>query len=123
MDAPVAFRNVARYVRDVPRSVPLYEALGFQVVRATEGFAILQGAQGLRLVLHGWEREQGPNLLDTALGFTMVDNRVEEARAHLEKAGWNLLRAPDAEDEGFFYIYGDLDGNPINLVGERPRPA
>ena len=55
----------------------------------------------------------------TALGFTMLGNDVAAARQFVEKAGWRILRAPDASDEGLFYIYGDLDGNPINLVGER----
>lgn len=115
---PVAFRNVVRYCRDVPRSVPLYEALGFRALRAMEGFAVLQNEEGLKLVLH--EGEPRPDAASaTALGFTMVGNDVEAARAYVEKAGWRLLRAPDSADEGFFYIYGDLDGNPVNLVGER----
>ena len=112
---PIAFRNVVRYCRDVGANVPLYEALGFRPLRAMEGFAILQNEEGVKLVLHEGEPE-GRHV--TALGFTMSGG-VDEARAYVEKAGWRLLRAPDAQDEGFFFIYGDLDGNPINLVGER----
>jgi hypothetical protein len=116
MSSPLAFRNVARYCQDVAANVPLYEALGFRVQRAMEGFAILQNAEGVKLVLHEGEPE-GRHV--TALGFTMLGNAVDDARAFVEKAGWRLLRAPGAEDQGFFFIYGDLDGNPINLVGER----
>jgi catechol 2,3-dioxygenase-like lactoylglutathione lyase family enzyme len=116
VSTPVAFRNVVRYHKDVAKNVPLYEALGFRPLRVMEGFAILQNDAGLKLVLHEGE-PHGENV--TALGFTMVDNDVKAARAFVEKAGWRLLRAPDPSDEGFFYIYGDLDGNPINLVGER----
>lgn len=116
MEGILAFRNVVRYARDVRASAPLYEALGFRPLRVMDGFAILQNAEGLKLVLHEGE-PAGENV--TALGFTMLGNDVDRARSFVEKAGWRLLRAPRAEDEGFFYIYGDLDGNPINLVGER----
>lgn len=115
---PIAFRNVVRYNRDVEKNVPLYEALGFQPVRVMEGFAILQNDEGVKLILHGGEPEKG-SVESTTLGFTMLDNDAAAARAHVENAGWRLLREPDEEDEGFFYIYGDLDGNPITLVGER----
>lgn len=118
MTSPLAFRNVVRYARDVPLAVPLYEALGFRPLRVMDGFAVLQHADGLKLVLHeGEPRVDAASA--TALGFTMIGNDVDAARAHVERAGWRLLRAPAAEDEGFFYIYGDADGNPINLVGER----
>lgn len=118
MPRPVAFRNVVRYCRDVAANVPLYEALGFAPVRVMEGFAVLQNEQGLKLLLH--EGEPRPDAVgSTALGFTMLDNDVAAARAYVEKAGFQLLRAPEGQDEGFFFIYGDLDGNPINLVGER----
>lgn len=113
---PIQFRNVVRYCKDVQANVPLYEALGFRAVRAMEGFALLQNEEGVKLVLHEGEPE---GRLATALGFTMLANDVDASRAFVEKAGWRLLRAPDAADEGFFFIYGDLDGNPINLVGER----
>lgn len=115
MTTPIAFRNVLRYVREPEKNVPLYEALGFKLARSMGGMAILQNAEGLKLVLHEGEPHATSG---TALGFTMT-GAVAEARAFVEKAGWTLLRAPDAEDQGFFYIYGDLDGNPINLVGER----
>ncbi|HWH09189.1 MAG TPA: hypothetical protein VNX21_08315 [Candidatus Thermoplasmatota archaeon] len=115
MTPPVAFRNVVRYVRDTRASAPLYAALGFRPLRVMDGFAVLQNAEGLKLVLHEGE-PRGENA--TALGFTMTGT-PEEARAFVETAGWRLVRAPQAEDEGFFFIYGDLDGNPINLVGER----
>jgi catechol 2,3-dioxygenase-like lactoylglutathione lyase family enzyme len=120
MSRPLAFRNVVRYNRDVKANVPLYEALGFQPVRVMEGFAVLQNEQGLKLVLHEGEPHPDP-VSSGALGFTMLQGDVAAARAFVEKAGWRLLRAPDASDEGFFFIYGDLDGNPINLVGDRPR--
>lgn len=113
---PIAFRNVVRYVREPEKNVPLYEALGFKLVRSMGGMVVLQNEEGLKLVLHEGEPE-GRNV--SALGFTMLGNDVAASRAFVEKAGWRLLRAPDSEDMGFFYIYGDLDGNPINLVGER----
>lgn len=117
MSRPVSFRNVVRYCRDVGASLPLYETLGFSRVRAMEGFAILQNEEGLRLVLH--EGEPAAGALSTALGFSMVGDDVRAAREWVEKAGWRLLRAPEEGDEGFFFIYADLDGNPINLVGRR----
>ncbi|HWG92464.1 MAG TPA: VOC family protein [Candidatus Thermoplasmatota archaeon] len=117
-DLPIAFRNVARYVSDVEKALPLYEALGFKRVRAFPGFAILEASGGARLVLHEWEGINPP-ITSTALGFTMLNNDVARARQHVEQAGWRLLRAPDEEDEGFFFIYADPDGNTINLVGER----
>lgn len=113
---PIAFRNVVRYCRDVKASAPLYEALGFKPLRVMDGFATLQNAEGVKLVLHEGE-PQGSNV--TALGFTMLHNDVAASRAFVEKAGWKLVRAPDEADEGFFFIYADHDGNPINLVGER----
>jgi hypothetical protein len=122
MSRPVAFRNVVRYVSDVAASVPLYEALGFAPARAMEGMAILRNEQGVTLVLHGAVGETIPTpdpTSATALGFTMLDNDVPAARRFVEKAGWRLLRAPGEGDAGFFFIYGDLDGNPINLVGQR----
>lgn len=118
MTSPVAFRNVVRYCRDVQANIPLYAALGFAPQRVMDGFAILRHASGLSLVLHEGEPREDA-LAATALGFTMLDNDVAAARAFVEKAGFRLLRAPDASDEGFFYVYGDADGNPINLVGAR----
>lgn len=116
MSSPIVFRNVVRYVREPEKNVPLYEALGFKLVRSMGGMMILQNAEGLKLLLHEGEPRTTNG---TALGFTMLGNDVEASRGFVEKAGWMLLRAPSSEDEGFFYIYGDLDGNPINLVGER----
>lgn len=116
---PIEFRNVARYVQDVQANLPLYQALGFEVLQQMgTGMAVLKNAAGLKLVLHSWDEHEGKHL-DTALGFTITGS-VEEARAYVEKAGFRLLREPDADDAGFFYIYADLDGNPINLVGKRP---
>lgn len=111
----LAFRNVARYVHDVEKAVPLYEAVGFRAARVVPGFAMLQNAEGVKLVLH--EGEPSKQLGSTALGFTAPD--LDAARAHVEKAGWRVLRAPSDEDVALFWIYADLDGNPINLVGER----
>lgn len=117
-DSPIAFRNVVRYNRNVEKNVPLYEALGFKPARVMEGFAVLQNDAGVKLILHeGAPEADAVNV--TALGFTMIGNDVEKSRAHVEKAGWKLIREPSPDDEGFFYYYGDLDGNPITLVGER----
>ncbi|MCA1813384.1 MAG: hypothetical protein LC624_05460 [Halobacteriales archaeon] len=116
MPAPVEFRNIARYVRDVQANVPLYQAIGFtKVVREMDDMVVLQNEQGLKLVLHRWD-ERPTHWVDTAIGLTMT-GPTEEARAYVEKAGFTLLRAPDHGDMGFFFIYGDLDGNPVNLVG------
>lgn len=115
-ETPVAFRNVARYVEDIEANVPLYEAIGFEVVRRMgHGMVVMEHPQGPSLILHGWEDHQG-SLLDTALGLT-ITGTVDEARRYLEDAGFKCLREPEADDEGFFFIYGDLDGNPVNLVG------
>lgn len=122
MSSPIQLRNVVRYARDVKAAVPLYAALGFQPVREMDGFAILRHESGLSLVLHGTlDGGEVPrqHLETTALGFTMLGNDVAASRAFVEKAGWRLVRAPDESDEGFFFIYQDLDGNLINLVGER----
>ncbi len=118
MSSPLTFRNVVRYNRDVEKNVPLYAALGFAPVRVMEGFAILKNEEGVKLILHeGEPNKDSPNV--TALGFTMLNNDVAASRRFVEDAGWTLVRAPDEGDEGFFFIYADLDGNPINLVGER----
>lgn len=114
MERPIEFRNVVRYVRDVAANVPLYEALGFQTVRAMgEDMVIMKGG-GISLVLHSWQ-DRPVSQLDTALGFT-ITGTIEEARRYVEEAGFRCLREPEEGDAGFFYIYGDLDGNPINLV-------
>lgn len=119
---PVEFRNVVRYVQDVAANLPLYEAIGFEVKqRMGADMAILTNAAGLKLVIHQWNDHQG-RLLDTALGVS-VTGTLDEARAYMEASGFRLLRSPEDSDAGFFYIYGDLDGNPVNLVGGRPRPA
>ena len=116
---PIEFRNAVRYVQDVQANLPLYQCLGFEVVQQMgSDMAVLRNAQGLKLVLHSWSDHQG-RLLDSALGFS-VTGTLQEARDYLEQSGFQLLRAPDEGDAGFFYIYGDLDGNPINLVGKRP---
>ncbi|MFN8609122.1 MAG: hypothetical protein U0931_16420 [Vulcanimicrobiota bacterium] len=116
---PISFRNLARYVQDVEANLPLYQALGFEVrQRMSSDMAVLQNQEGLKLVLHSWSDHKG-RLLDTAIGFSVTDS-LDEARKYLEEAGFKLLRAPEGSDAGFFYIYGDLDGNPINLVGKRP---
>lgn len=44
---------------------------------------------------------------------------VAAARKFVEEAGFKLLRLPADGDNGFFFIYGDIDGNPINLVGKK----
>jgi hypothetical protein len=114
-------RNVARYVGDVDASVPLYEALGFHVVRSGHDMTVLEHTDGLQLVLHRWD-ERPTTLLDTAIGFT-ISGDAAELRAHLEAAGWTLLRAPHESDVGYFFIYGDRDGNPVNLVGTPTKQA
>lgn len=118
MDRPVSFRNVARYVEDVEANLPLYEAIGFDVQRRMGDMAILENADGLQLILHAWEDHEG-TMSDTALGLT-IEGDVDAARDYLEKAGFACLREPEESDEGFFFIYGDKDGNPVNLVG-RPH--
>ena len=116
---PIEFRNVVRYVQDVSANLPLYQALGFEVLQTMgSDMAVLKNSAGLKLVLHSWSDHQG-RLLDTALGFSVL-GELQEARDYLVASGFRLLRAPEAEDAGFFFIYGDLDGNPINLVGKRP---
>lgn len=122
MTAPtLSLRNVARYVRDVEANVPLYEALGFRPVRHAGDMVVLQHHDGLQLVLHRWD-ERPATMLDTAIGFTLAGD-AEDVQRHLETAGWRLLRAPHAGDVGYFFIYGDLDGNPVNLVGKPLRVA
>jgi hypothetical protein len=120
MSMPIEFRNVVRYVQNVEANVPLYKALGFEVAHQMgQDMAILKNAAGLKLVLHSWTDHKG-RLLDTAMGFS-VTGTLDEAREYLVQSGFKLLREPDQGDAGFFYIYGDLDGNPINLVGKRPH--
>ncbi len=121
MDLRLQLRNIARYVRDVDASVPLYTALGFEVEREAGDMTVLRHADGLQLVLHRWD-DRPTTMLDTAIGFT-ISGDAADLRAHLEAAGWNLLRAPHESDVGFFFIYGDLDGNPINLVGQPVQAA
>lgn len=114
-------RNVARYVRDIHANLPLYEALGFAVERHAGDMVVLRHHDGLQLVLHRWD-ERPTTQLDTALGFTLAGD-ADEVKRHVEAAGWTLLRAPQHGDVGYFLIYGDLDGNPINLVGKPMRAA
>lgn len=115
MTSPVEFRNVARYVEDVEANVPLYEAIGFAVERHMGDMAVLENDRGLQLILHAWEDHEG-SMSDTAIGLTITGD-VDEARDYLEKAGFACLREPEEADEGFFFIYGDRNGNPVNLVG------
>lgn len=117
----LSLRNVARYVRDVAANIPLYESVGFTVVRHAGDMVVLRHHDGLQLVLHRWD-ERPATLLDTAIGFTLAGD-AEDVQKHLETAGWRLLRAPQHGDVGYFFIYGDLDGNPINLVGKPLRAA
>lgn len=117
---PISFRNVTRYVKDVQANLPLYQALGFEIVQKMGAdMAILKNEEGLKLVLHSWSDHKG-RLLDTGIGFS-ITGTLEEARQYLVDSGFKLLRAPEDTDAGFFFIYGDLDGNPINLVGKRPH--
>ncbi len=118
----LSFRNAARYCKDVHANVPLYEAIGFTKTRDAGDLVVLQHHDGLQLVLHRWDERPAPTQLDTALGFTLSGDAAD-AKAHLEAAGWTLLRAPHEGDVGYFIIYGDLDGNPINLVGKPLRAA
>lgn len=122
MSSPIEFRNIARYVDSVEGNLPLYEAIGFEVVQKMgTDMAVMKNAEGVKLVLHKWTEHTG-RLLDTAIGFT-VAGTLEEARAFVEAAGWRLKRAPDTSDAGYFHIYQDLDGNPINLVGRGKKTA
>lgn len=117
----LSLRNVARYVRDIHANVPLYEALGFKKARDAGDMVVLQHHDGMQLVLHRWD-ERPTTVLDTAIGFTLAGDAAE-VKAYLEAAGWTLLRAPHEGDVGYFIIYGDLDGNPINLVGKPLKAA
>ena len=121
MSVTLSLRNIARYVQDVAGSVPLYEALGFAVEREAGDMTVLRHHDGLQLVLHRWD-ERPSTMLDTAIGFSIAGDAAD-LRAHLEAAGWKLLRAPHEGDVGYFFIYGDLDGNPINLVGKPLRAS
>lgn len=120
----LSFRNAARYCKDIHANVPLYEAIGFTKVRDAGDLVALRHHDGFNLVLHRWDEGHNPTQLDTALGFTLSGDAAD-IKAHLEAAGWRLLRAPHEGDVGYFIIYGDLDGNPINLVGKplRANPA
>lgn len=118
-DAPelsLTLRNIARYVKDIDANVPLYEALGFKLIREAGDMNVLEHVDGLQIILHRWD-ERPTTMLDTAIGFTLAGD-AEDAKAYLEAAGWQLLREPHSSDVGYFIIYGDLDGNPINLVGK-----
>lgn len=117
----LSLRNIARYVRDIHGNVPLYEAIGFKKVRDAGDMVVLQHHDGLQMVLHRWD-ERPTTVLDTAIGFT-ISGDAKDIKAHLEAAGWTLLRAPHEGDVGYFIIYGDLDGNPINLVGKPLKQA
>jgi catechol 2,3-dioxygenase-like lactoylglutathione lyase family enzyme len=117
----LSLRNVARYVRDIQANVPLYEAIGFKRVRDAGDLVVLQHHDGLQLVLHRWD-DRPTTVLDTAIGFTLSGDPAD-VKAHLEAAGWKLLRSPHEGDVGYFIIYGDLDGNPINLVGKPLKQA
>ncbi len=112
----LSLRNIARYVKDVDASTPLYEALGFKLAREAGDMNVLEHPDGMQIVLHRWD-ERPTTMLDTAIGFTLSGD-AEPVQQYLEAAGWKLLRAPHASDVGYFFIYGDLDGNPINLVGK-----
>ncbi|MEK6986068.1 MAG: VOC family protein [Candidatus Thermoplasmatota archaeon] len=120
----LSLRNVARYAKDIHANVPLYEAIGFKKIRDAGDLVVLQHHDGMQMVLHRWDEGHNPTQLDTAIGFTLSGDAAD-AKKHLEAAGWKLLRAPHEGDVGYFIIYGDLDGNPINLVGKplRASPA
>ncbi|MBI3927938.1 MAG: VOC family protein [Armatimonadetes bacterium] len=115
MKSPLEFRNVVRYVADLDASQPLYEALGFRPVKRLEGMLRLTNAHGVQLVLHRWEDPRSPSPVDTTLGFTVL-GPLEEARRYVEAAGFRCLREPGQGDVGHFYIYGDLDDNPVVLI-------
>lgn len=117
----LSLRNLARYVKDVDASVKLYQALGFNVTREAGDMTVLDHADGMQLVLHRWD-ERPTTMLDTAIGFTLSGDAAP-VQEYLEAAGWKLLRAPHSSDVGYFFIYGDLDGNPINLVGKPTSQA
>ena len=106
---------------DIQGNVPLYEAIGFKRLRDAGDLVVLQHHDGLQLVLHRWD-ERPTTMLDTAIGFTLSGDAADVKR-HLETAGWKLMRAPHEGDVGYFIIYGDLDGNPINLVGKPLKTA
>src|ERR1044072_8066726 len=76
----LSLRNVARYVRDVAANVPLYEALGFRLVRTGGDLAVLHHHDGPQLVLHRWD-ERPKTLLDTPIAFTRAGRRAARERA------------------------------------------
>eukprot|EP00026_Physarum_polycephalum_P016613 Phypoly_transcript_17559.p1 GENE.Phypoly_transcript_17559~~Phypoly_transcript_17559.p1 ORF type:complete len:126 (+),score=9.87 Phypoly_transcript_17559:149-526(+) len=116
--APISFRNVVRYVKDIEANAKLYQAVGFEFVSKRGDMITLKNAEGLSLILHQWSDPRPASYLDTAIGFTVKES-IDEARKFVESVGFKLLRSPAAGDSGFFFIYGDLDGNPINLVGKK----
>jgi len=115
-NAPIAFRNVVRYVKDFKKSAELYGTVGFKLVREMGDMVILKNVEGLTLILHQWNDPRPTSYLDSSIGFTVKED-IQAARDYVEKMGFTLLRAPAAGDNGYFFIYGDYDGNPINLVG------
>jgi len=114
--APISFRNVVRYVKDLDANSKLYEAVGFKFQRRTGDMIVLKNDEGLTLILHQWNDPRPTTYLDSSIGFTIKED-VAAARKFVEDIGFKLLRSPAAGDNGYFFIYGDLDGNPINLVG------
>jgi catechol 2,3-dioxygenase-like lactoylglutathione lyase family enzyme len=114
---PVRFRNVTRYVEDVEANVPLYEALGLTLEQQMGShLARLQGPDGTELVLHA-AADRDPGHGETTIGATATGD-VEAALEHMREAGFELVRKPQEEDEGTFYVYEDLSGNPVTLVAD-----
>jgi len=114
--APIQFRNVVRYVKDLEANSKLYQAVGFNFQQQRGDMHILKNDEGLTLCLHQWSDARNTDYTDSAIGFTVKDD-IPAARKFVEDAGFKLLRLPAQGDKGYFFIYGDLDGNPINLVG------
>jgi hypothetical protein len=51
-DAPISFRNIVRYVKDIEENSKLYQALGFEFVSKRGDMITLKNAEGLSLILH-----------------------------------------------------------------------
>lgn len=54
-DAPIAFRNVVRYVKDLDANAKLYQALGFEFVARRGDMLTFKNAEGLSLILHQYD--------------------------------------------------------------------
>lgn len=54
-DAPIAFRNVVRYVKDLEGNAKLYQAVGFGNPTRRGDMITMKNAEGLSLILHQYD--------------------------------------------------------------------